>query len=149
VAQFTVVTEIAADPQRCFDASHDIDVHVASMGRSRERAVAGVRHGLIGLGEEVTFEARHFGLRWRMTSRIAEMDEPHQFVDEMVRGPFGAWRHEHRYEPIAGGTRMTDDVRFRSPAGWLGRGVDRLFLRRYMIRLITERGAHLRAVAEE
>lgn len=59
MVHFRIVTELAADPHRCFDVSRDIDVHVDSMGPSRERAVAGVRHGLIGLGEKVTFEARH------------------------------------------------------------------------------------------
>ncbi|MBL8779243.1 MAG: SRPBCC family protein [Acidimicrobiales bacterium] len=145
---FRVVTEVAADPQRCFDVSRDIDVHVDSMGSSGEQAVAGVRHGLIDLDEEVTFEARHLGLRWRMTSRITEFDRPHQFVDEMQKGPFGSWRHEHRYEATARGTRMIDEVSYRSPAGIVGRAVDRLFLRRYMIRLITERAEHLRTVAE-
>ncbi len=30
-----------------------------------------------------------------MTSRITDFDAPWRFVDEMVRGPFARFRHEH------------------------------------------------------
>lgn len=63
-----LTTVIAAPAERCFDLSSDIDVHTGSMGASQEKAVAGVTSGLIGLGEEVTWVARHFCVRWPMTS---------------------------------------------------------------------------------
>ena len=69
-----------------------------------------------------------------MTSRITEFDPPHMFVDEMVEGPFGAFRHQHRFEP--GGTRMTDVVRFRMGWGLRGRLVDpfaAVYVRRLMV----------------
>jgi len=86
--QFDLETFIKADPLAVFTASLDIDAHLASMEASGEEAVGGVTSGLIGLGEEVTWKARHFGVTWRMTSRITELDEPRRFVDEQVRGPF-------------------------------------------------------------
>jgi ligand-binding SRPBCC domain-containing protein len=60
------------------------------MTRSNEQAIAGVMSGLIGPDEEVTWEARHFGLRVRMTSRITEYDRPRAFTDEQVSGPFAS-----------------------------------------------------------
>jgi ligand-binding SRPBCC domain-containing protein len=80
---------------------------------SGEKAVAGVTTGLIAAGEEVSWEARHFGILWRMTSRIVEFDPPHRFVDQMVRGPFAAFRHEHHFDAAGAGTRMTDVITFR------------------------------------
>ncbi|HEX2700140.1 MAG TPA: hypothetical protein VHM89_08065 [Acidimicrobiales bacterium] len=65
-----VVSDIAAPVEVCFDLSRSIELHVESMAASAERAVAGVTSGLIGAGEEVTWAARHFGIRWRVTSRI-------------------------------------------------------------------------------
>ena len=59
-----------------------------------------------------------------MTSRITEFEPPHRFVDEMVRGPFGAFRHEHRFDRQGDGTRMTDVVRFRMGWGVVGRLAD-------------------------
>jgi ligand-binding SRPBCC domain-containing protein len=141
-----LVTLIAAPVERCFDLSRSIDLHLESMAASRERAVAGVTSGLIGDGEEVTWEARHFGRWWRMTSRITEYDRPQRFVDEMVRGPFATFRHEHLFEAEADGrgTYMTDTVDFRMPLGAL---VDRP-TRRYLRRLLTARNLTIKAHAE-
>ena len=43
---------------------------------------------------------------------------------------------------------MTDTIRFTAPFGPLGSIVDRLALGMYMERLIVERNAHLKAIAE-
>lgn len=112
-----ISTKIAAPVERCFDLSRSIDLHQESMAQSRERAIAGVTSGLIGLGDEVTWEARHFGINWRMTSRIVEFHPNNGFVDEMVRGPFSKFRHEHYFEPADRGTLMLDCVDFRTWPG--------------------------------
>jgi hypothetical protein len=72
----------------CFDLSVDVDVHQRSVAVTGERAVAGVTSGRMGLGDEVTWEARHLGKTRGLTSRITEHDRPHRFVDEMVTGAF-------------------------------------------------------------
>ena len=141
-----LITDIASEPDACFDLSLDVGVHLAAS--PTERVVGGVSEGRMKLGEHVTWSARHFGVRWRMTSRIVEYQRPHTFVDEMERGPFGQWRHQHIFEKTAYGTRMTDHVAFVSPFGPLGRLVDALVLQRYMTRLLRQHNAHVRAVAE-
>jgi len=50
---------------------------MASTNWTGERAIAGVTSGLIGLGEEVTWEGHHFGLKLQHTSRITAYDRPH------------------------------------------------------------------------
>jgi ligand-binding SRPBCC domain-containing protein len=142
-----IETAIRAPVAVCFDLSRSIDLHLESMISSDERAVAGVTSGLIAGGEEVTWEARHVGRLWRMTSRITEFDPPHRFVDEMVRGPFAAFRHDHGFEAHDGGTRMTDVVRFRMGWGVLGRLADP-FARIYLQRLLVRRNATIKAKAE-
>jgi len=127
-----MVTAIAAPIETCFDLSRSVDLHLESMLASHERAVAGVTAGLIGEGQEVTWEARHFGVRWRMTSRIVAFDRPHRFVDEMVRGPFVSFRHEHLFAAHGDGTRMTDVVTFRAPVGVVTNGPVGAYLRRLM-----------------
>jgi ligand-binding SRPBCC domain-containing protein len=111
---------------------------------SDERAVAGVTDGLIGAGEEVTWQARHFGVTWRMTSRIVDFDPPRRFVDQMVRGPFVAFRHEHLFEPHGDGTRMTDVIAFRTPV----RIVAELPVGIYLRRLMRTRNDAIRRKAE-
>jgi ligand-binding SRPBCC domain-containing protein len=148
MADFVITTQLSCPPDAAFDASLDIDLHLRSMAASGERAVGGVTRGKIGLGESVTWSARHFGVWWRMTSTISAYERPVRFVDEQVRGPFRSWRHEHRFEDRAGGTRMTDVVEFTAPLGPLGAVVAGTVLRAYLRRLIARRNAELKAATE-
>jgi ligand-binding SRPBCC domain-containing protein len=141
-------TRVAAPPARCFDLARDVDLHQRSTAASRERAVAGVTAGLLGAGDEVTWEATHFGVRQRLTSRITEFDPPKRFVDEMVRGAFRRFRHEHQFVSVPDGTEMVDIFDYTAPLGPLGRLADGLFLRRYMTTLLRERNAYLKRAAE-
>ena len=128
-----------------FDLSRSIDAHRDSMANSREEAIEGVTSGLISLGQEVTWRAWHFGLPIRMTSRITEMQAPHCFVDEQVRGPFLRFRHVHEFSADPAGTVMVDRIEFAAPFGLLGRLAEKLFLARYLRQLIETRNLHLSA----
>ena len=110
-------TAIDAPVERWFDLARSVDLHLRSTSRTRERAVAGVTRGLLGKGDRVTWEAVHFGLRWRMTVRITRFEPPTRFVDEMVRGPFRAMRHVHDFERRGRGTLMRDSFRYVLPLG--------------------------------
>lgn len=115
------------------------------MAKSREQAVAGVTSGLISRGDEVTWRAWHFGLPLRMTSRITQMEAPDFFIDEQVKGPFRWFRHIHEFSQDSRGTTMVDRIDFAAPFGPLGRLVEKLFLARYLQKLIEERNRHLSA----
>jgi ligand-binding SRPBCC domain-containing protein len=96
----------------------------------------------------VTWQARHFGITWRLTSTISAYDRPARFVDEQLAGPFRRWRHAHWFEAAPEGTLMRDVVDFAAPAGPLGTLAERFVLRRHMSRLILVRNRHLKQVAE-
>jgi len=145
---FDTVTTIAASPKAVFDASLDIDAHLASMEASGEKAIAGVTSGLIGPGETVTWRAKHFGITWKMTSKITEYERPHRFVDEQVRGPFHRFYHEHRFTPDGNGTIMADSITFEAPFGLFGRAAERLILNSYLPKLIAERNSYLKTTLE-
>jgi ligand-binding SRPBCC domain-containing protein len=144
----TIETSIQAPIELCFDLARDIDLHLETTVHIRERAVAGITTGLIGLGESVTFEARHFGVKQRLTVRITEFQRPYHFVDEMTAGPFKRLRHLHDFEAVDNSTLMIDTFEYVSPFSILGRIADKLFLERYMQRLLQRRMQHLKQVAE-
>ena len=102
----------------------------------------------MAVDDEVTWRARHFGHWWQMTSRITVHDRPRRFVDEMVRGPFAQFRHEHLFVDHGSTTTMRDIVDFRSPWGPLGALVDRVVVVRYLRCLLEERNRHLRRLSE-
>lgn len=137
---------VDAPIERVFDLARSVDCHVATMGHG-ERAVAGVTEGLLAAGDEVTWRARHFGVPLRLRVRVTEVDRPSYFRDEQVAGPFADFDHEHRFEPVDGGTELRDTVRFRSPAGPLGAVADALVIRRYLRRLIGRRNRRLATLA--
>ncbi|MFO0756580.1 MAG: SRPBCC family protein [Byssovorax sp.] len=141
-------TKIAAPIERCFDLARSVEAHVGSTSKTKERAVAGVTSGLMGLGDEVTWEAVHLGVRQRLSSRITRMNRPRSFTDEMVRGAFRSFVHDHEFRVDGGATVMIDRFDYTSPLGWLGRLADWLFLERYMRQLLLDRAAYLKSEAE-
>jgi len=144
-----VETEIAAPVERCFLLSLSIDLHTESTAQTGERAIAGVTHGLIGLGETVTWQGRHFGLVLTHETQITKYDRPSQFQDVMVKGAFRSFVHDHFFETDAhGGTRMRDELRSAAPLGVLGRLAEKLVLRRYLRRFLVERNGAIRRAAE-
>jgi ligand-binding SRPBCC domain-containing protein len=143
-----LVTVIHAPRERCFDLARSVEVHVASTSGSGERAVAGVTRGLLGPGDEVTWEATHFLVRQRFTSRITAYDRPRSFQDSMQRGAFARFVHDHAFEVDGDHTVMSDRLELEAPLGVLGRLAERLVLRAYLERFLRERNEVLRRVAE-
>ena len=131
-----------------FDLARSIDLHQESTRQTGEKAVAGKTSGLIGLGEQVTWEATHFGIRQRLTSEIVQLQRPNQFRDSMVNGAFARFDHDHFFESADDGTRMTDVFDYTAPWGWAGRVADCLFLKRYLTRFLAKRNAVIKSVAE-
>ncbi len=144
-----IETKIAAPPERCFLLSLSIDLHMDSTAPTRERAIAGVTHGIIGPNQTVTWRGRHFGLMLEHTSLIDRYDLPHYFRDVMIKGHFRSFEHEHFFEAAADrATVMRDRLHFAAPFGPVGRLAEVLVLRRYFAHFLAERNRIIRAAAE-
>jgi ligand-binding SRPBCC domain-containing protein len=143
-----LTTWIEAPVERCFRLSTSIDLHVASTASTGEKAIDGVTSGLIGDGETVTWQGRHFGFNLRHTSQVDVWRPYSYFRDVMIRGAFTRFEHEHFFAPMNDGTRMRDELRFSAPWGPLGRLATKIFLRRYLTTLLMRRNAVIKRVAE-
>lgn len=141
-------TQINADILTCFDLARNINFHEQSLKHSSEKAITGKTTGLIELGESVTWEATHFGIKQHLTSIITEFNSPNYFVDEMVSGAFKSFKHEHIFEEVNNQTIMIDKFHFESPYGVLGKLTNSLFLKNYMADLLKTRNYFLKLEAE-
>jgi ligand-binding SRPBCC domain-containing protein len=135
---------IAAPPERCFDLALSVELHLEAAAGTGERVVAGVSSGILELGDEVTWEARHLGQLRRLSVRISAHDRPHTFRDELVRGPLRHFVHDHVFEHRGQGTRMIDRLEFASRL----RLVDALVLTPHLRRFLTRRNDAIRRLAE-
>lgn len=141
-------TIISTPIERCFDLARNIDLHSYSTAQTKEKAIAGVTSGLIKEGETVTWEAVHFGVRQRLTSRITKMEFPFYFVDEQVKGAFKSIYHQHIFEQKENDVLMIDIFEYQSPLGILGKMVNKLVLTRYLTRFLRERNQIIKHCAE-
>ena len=141
-------TEIIAEKELVFDLSRSIDLHKVSTEKTNEIAIAGKTSGLIGMNESVTWRAKHFGIYQNLTSKITEFQRPDFFTDEMQKGAFKEFKHEHRFTELNYATLMTDIFDYNSPLGFLGRLADKLFLKKYMTELLLERNRVVKEFAE-
>lgn len=144
----TIETLISAPVERCFDLARDLDLHTRSMAHTNEVAVGGRTSGLIELGEEVTWRARHFGITQHFTSRITAYDRPRHFQDAMQRGAFRSFVHDHFFTGDGPQTTMTDVLLFAAPLGILGVIAEKVVLKRYLERLLRARARTIKAAAE-
>jgi len=143
-----LITKINAPKQIVFDLARNIDVHQNSASKTNEKAIAGTTSGLINLNEIVTWKGKHFGIYLTHTSKITEMELHDYFVDEMFKGNFKSFKHEHSFIEKNGKTVMIDNLSYKTPFGIFGKLFDKLILKKYMINFLETRNTVLKNLAE-
>lgn len=146
--QIHLTSFIAAPAERVFDLSRSINLHQISTADTNEKAIGGVLNGLINKNETVTWQARHLFKTRLFTSKITEMQSPDFFIDEMIKGDFKSFRHEHHFKPVENGTIVIDKIDFETPYGSIGKIVNSLFLKSYIEKLLIKRNAVIKDYAE-
>lgn len=141
-------TKINAPVERVFDLARSIDLHEDSMSKYDEKPIPGKRSGLINLDETVTWEATHFGVRQRLTSKITAFDRPRYFRDSMVTGAFKRFDHDHYFEESGEQTIVRDVFDFESPLGILGTIADFIAVESHLRVMLEERNELIKRIAE-
>ncbi|RYY65470.1 MAG: cell division protein [Chitinophagaceae bacterium] len=140
--------QINAPVKIVFDLCRSIDLHIVSTQGSNEKAIAGVMTGLIEQDEKVTWEAKHLFRTRQFETLISAMTPYEYFRDEMIRGDFKSFYHEHFFEPNEKGTLMTDKVKLEAPYGLLGKLVNELYLKNYIKKFLLKRNLVIKQYAE-
>jgi len=75
-------------------------------------------------GQEIWVSGKIFkkmGRRMKWHSKVTFL-KSHEYIDEMLSGPFKKWRHLHRFHNIEGKqTEIVNEVEFELPYGILGK----------------------------
>src|SRR5580765_4301254 len=148
MTRIELITHIHAPIERCFDLSRSIDLHLHSTSNTNEQAIAGKTSGLIGMNENVTWRAKHFGVYRKLTIKITAFNSPSFFEDEMVEGDFKFIQHRHYFIEQGDDTIMKDFFEFEAPFGFIGQITEKLFLKNYLMNLLRKRNEIIRQVAE-
>jgi ligand-binding SRPBCC domain-containing protein len=141
-------TFIKSGIEICFDLSRSIDLHQLSTAQTNEKAIAGRTSGLINLGEFVTWQATHFGIKQKLTSKITAYNRPFYFRDEQQKGIFKLFIHDHYFQSKNEIAEMTDIFTFESPFGFAGRCFNIVILTRHLKNLLIKRNALIKEFAE-
>jgi ligand-binding SRPBCC domain-containing protein len=143
-----LTTFISAPPERVFDLARSVDLHKKSMVHTQEQAVAGTTAGLIEMDETVTWKAKHLFKTRVLKMRVTEMKKSQSFTDEMADGDFKKMKHERHFKKVENGTILIDLFSFESPYGGFGKIANRLFLNRYIKKLLEHRNNIIKDYAE-
>ena len=82
--------------------------------------ISSVSTAQVGEGTIIKYKLRLRGIPMSWDSVITHWQPGQGFVDEQIRGPYSTWHHTHLFEPLAGGTLITDSVQYRLPLSPFG-----------------------------
>lgn len=72
-------------------------------------------------GTRVRMRGRVLGLWLPIEAVHVAYDPPRMFADEMTRGPFAYWHHDHLVEPLGPSrARLVDRITYALPLGFMG-----------------------------
>jgi ligand-binding SRPBCC domain-containing protein len=76
---------------------------------------------VLQMGSRLEFHVVVHGQTQTLVHEIISLDEPSQFTEQQVKGPFGRFVHEHVMEATdTGSVRLVDRIEFEPPSGLLG-----------------------------
>lgn len=137
---------VHAPIERCFALSTNIAIVQKELGMT---PVAGRTSGCVRGGDTVRWEGWQLGFKQFHVSLIAEFEAPFHFQDRMLAGRFKSFAHDHRFREVdGGGVLLEDELRFTMHFGWPGKMVGRVVLVPHIRRLMRERFAMLKEIAE-
>ena len=144
-----LITKIKAPIETVFNNSRNITIHIETASKTNEKAIAGITSGLININETVTWRGKHFGIFLQHQSKITQMQFPNHFTDEMLKGSFKTFKHEHTFTHKNGTTTMKDKLMYETPFGIFGKLFDKIVLEKYLTNFFLVRNQSLKTLSEK
>ena len=143
-----LTTFIAAPVERVFDLSRNLTIYKTLMKDRKETMSSGAATNLVSQGETMTFHAKHLGKTRLVMTRVVEIQKPNSLVQEQVKGDLLHFKHEHHFKAVENGTILIDMIDFDGPRDFIGKIIGKLYLKRYLEKLIHKRNTLIQQYAE-
>ena len=84
-------------------------------------------------GQIITYKIHPvLGIPLNWMTEITHVKEGQYFIDEQRRGPYSLWHHQHHFEAVEDGVKMTDIVHYALPFGIFGQFAHVLFVKKQL-----------------
>ena len=143
-----IITFVNAPIDLVFNLVRSMYFHAYSVRNAGESIVDGRMHGLIEMDQTVTFKGKHFGFIQIFKAKIIKLEFPNEFTDVMVKGSFKSFIHVHKFFDDNGITKMTDEIIYQCPFGYLGKAFDWVFLNSYLKKILKSRVKDIKECCE-
>lgn len=140
-----LTTWVNAPVERCFLLATNVEFNSA---RISAKAESDAGPDMFRVGDTVDRSSWNLGFRMSHTSRIEEIRPYSYFKEVLIEGSFRQFEHEHHFTPVDEGTRVRSEVRFIGGPGPLRLAIERVLLRRYVMKLLMARHMRLKDAVE-
>lgn len=90
-------------------------------------------------GTLIEYQLKIYYIPFHWITEIIAWEPPYRFTDTQLKGPYRRWIHEHRFEEIEGGTKMTDRVEYAVPGGIFAPMIHQLFVKKDIQKIFSFR----------
>lgn len=132
MARFSYASHLPRPPSVVFNLHLDPHNLIALSPPGTETTILSCRLPLHE-GSRIALDVRKWGISQLWEVEIEQLKPDEILIDRALKSPFGSWRHEHRFIPERGGTRLEDVVEFTppfAPLGYLATGLIKLELKK-------------------
>ncbi len=91
-------------------------------------------------GQMITYNIKIFPIfpsKW--VTEITSIEDRKYFIDEQRFGPYKLWHHQHHFEEVEDGVKMTDIIHFKLPFSLLAPIAYQFFVKKKLRQIFTFR----------
>jgi ligand-binding SRPBCC domain-containing protein len=100
----------------------------------------------MGVGTLIDYRIKLNGIPFNWKTEISKWKENECFEDQQLKGPYRIWHHTHAFKAVAGGTEMTDTVKYLSPGWFLEPIIQALFIKKKVEAIFDYRNNKLKEI---
>ena len=91
-------------------------------------------------GQQIEYSVKPlFGIPLKWKTQIGKTASHNFFTDKQLKGPYKVWEHTHTFLVLDSGVLMKDEILYKLPLGFVGRLMNKLFVRKKIDRIFEHR----------